>query len=164
MKLSSSASVPTISNTAEILSFLRLLKQLIVNTLVICSRCTYDCLMHTQQIQYDYLIHMQPMPFSLSTHLMHIRQTPLCPPDSYAADASFSIYAPHAYAADANLRPQSYAADMHLQTSFMLYRYVISLSTPSCTSSRHGLTSSKTPVNDLDNPILLLFRHLVIAR
>jgi hypothetical protein len=25
-------------------------------------------------------------------------------------------------------------------------------------------TSPKTPMNDLDNPILLLFRHLVIAR
>ena len=30
-------------------------------------------------------------------------------------------------------------------------------------SSRHGLTSPKTPVNNLNNPVLLLFCHLVIT-
>ena len=34
---------------------------------------------------------------------------------------------------------------------------------PSSTFSRHGLASPKTPVNDVDNYVLLLFRHLVIA-
>ena len=30
-------------------------------------------------------------------------------------------------------------------------------------SSRHGLTSPEAPVNNVDNYILLLFRHLVVA-
>ena len=34
---------------------------------------------------------------------------------------------------------------------------------PSCTFSRHGPTSQKTPMNDVDNYVLLLRRHLVIA-
>ena len=34
---------------------------------------------------------------------------------------------------------------------------------PSVMSSRHGLTSPEAPVNNVDNYILLLFRHLVIA-
>ena len=60
--------------------------------------------------------------------------------------------------------PNACGADTYLQTSVMLCRYVISLSTPSCTSSRHGLTLPETPMNDLNNPILLLRSHLVIAR
>jgi hypothetical protein len=72
--------------------------------------------MHTQQIQYDSLIHMQSMPFSLSTHLMHMRQ----------------------------IQPQ---AGIFLSTALIHIQP----------------TSPKTPMNNLNNPILLLRRHLVIA-
>jgi len=77
--------------------------------------------MHTLQIQYDYLIHMQPMPFSLSTHLMHMRQICIYDPNAYLADMAF----------------------LYLHTWCICGRYsfkpVSSYLQPSTISSRHGL-------------------------
>ena len=127
MKLSSSASTPTSLKTVAILSFLRLMKQLIVNTPVMLNRCTYD-----------YFIHMQPIPYFLSAHLIHIQ-----PMHIYTLShiQQMRIY-----------KPQSCPADV-VSPNLQL----------SCTFSRRSSGITKAPVNNLNNPVLLLFRHLVIA-
>ena len=88
-------------------------------------------------------------------------------PHSYAADAVFLIYVPHAYAADTYLQLQCIFSRhaFFLSTALMHVRPIrlqagIFLST---TLSHTQPTSPKTPMNNLNNPILLLFRHLVIA-
>jgi hypothetical protein len=79
----------------------------------------------------------------------------------------FSMYRPHAYAADTNLR----FSCMSSRRAFFLSTYLmhiqqIRLQTGNflSTTLSHALpTSPKTPVNDVDNYVLLLRCHLVIA-
>ena len=97
-----------------------------------------------------------------------MQQIYICLPDAYAADAIFPMYIPNAYAADVDIRflcmssrhAFSLSTDlMHMQS--IRLQAGIFLSTPLIHIQP---TLPKTPMNDLDNPILLLFRHLVIRR
>ena len=74
----------------------------------------------------------------------------------------------HTYSADVDLTPDAYPADMlfFLSTDLMHVQPIrlqagIFLSTP---LSHTQPMLQKTPVNDLDNHVLLLRCHLVIAR
>ena len=98
-----------------------------------------DYLIHAQPTLYGYLSHAQSMPYFLSTHLIDAQPIWL-----------FSIYMPDAC-----------SADMYLRCPVMLSRYVIALST---TLIHIQPILQETPMNDLNNPILLFFSHLVIAR
>ena len=113
-----------------------------------------DCLMHIQPIQYDSLIHMQPMPFFLSAHLMHMQQIHIYNPDAYSADMAFSYLQTSVIFSRCRCTYLIHALPIRLQTGFLpIYN------PQSCSADLE-----EAPMNNLNNPILLLFRHLVIAR
>ena len=81
--------------------------------------------------------------------------------------AIFPMYIPNAYAADVDIRlsciPNRHAfflSACHMHMRQIRLHAGIFLST---TLIHIQPTSQKAPMNDLNNPILLLFRHLVIA-
>ena len=129
MKLSSSASEPILLNTAATLSFLWLIKQLIVNPPDQHNLTTSSMLC---LIQSDRLMHTQTIPISLSAALMHMRQI-------------------------------QYGHLMHIhqiQSTVLIHAQHMRIYEPqSCPAALQ-----KAPMNNLNNPVLLLWCHLVIAR
>ncbi len=115
------------------------------------QNCTqFDYPSHAEQIQYGYPKHMQHTRFFVFTTLIEVQHT------SY-------------------LRPQSYGADTYLTASYISSR----CESPSLIDVQqmfnrpiYALSHARSmfpflqeaPMNNLNNPILLLFRHLVITR